>query len=79
MNFLTDSLLVQYDEKLKSILIVHPEKDEFERKLVQIREETYAKMNFQQLAEFLGARLLLLMPTMRAHFEEEIDRMKNKP
>jgi len=79
MKFLSDSFTVRYDDALKSIVIVHPDKDELQSPLVQIRQATYTNMSFKELAEFLGARLLLLMPTMRAHFKEEIDRMNEQP
>ena len=78
MNFLSDLLNVRYDDKLKSVVIEHPDKGEFPTPLVQVREETYAGMTFEKLAEFLGARLLLLMPAMRDHFKQDIERMKNK-
>lgn len=77
MNFLTDSLRIRYDEGLKSIVIEHSDSEQFPMSLVRIREETYAEMGFAELAEFLGSRLLLLMPSMRSHFDKDIERMKS--
>ena len=79
MNIFSDSLIVRYDQRLQSIVIEHPDKREFSSPLVQIREETFEQMTFAKCAEFIGARLLLLMPTMREHFKEEIEQMKNRP
>ncbi len=78
MNFLSDSLCVRYDAALKSIVVEHPDRAQFPQPLVQIREETYATMNLMELSEFIGLRLLLLMPTMRDHFKEEIERMASR-
>lgn len=78
MNVLTDSLVVRYDERLKSLVIEHRDKREFTTPLVQVREETFARMNFEECAQFVGARLLLLMPSMREHFKEEIRQMQER-
>ena len=78
MKFLTDSLCVRYDSELKSIVIEHSDHTLFPRPLVQIREETYSQMSFSKLADFVGSRVLLLMPTMRVHFNKDIERMTNQ-
>jgi hypothetical protein len=78
MNVLTDSLITRYDERLRSLVIEHPDKREFTTPLVQVREETFAQMNFDECAKFVGARLLLLMPSMREHFKEEIGQMQDR-
>lgn len=77
MNFLSDVLTARYDQELRSLVIEHPDKREFSAPLVQMREETYSAMSFDDFAKFLGSRLLLLMPTMREHFKDEIERMKS--
>jgi hypothetical protein len=75
MKFISDSLLIRYDDELKSIVIAHLDRTRFPHPFVQIREETYASMNLTELSEFVGSRILLLMPTMRDHFKDEIDRL----
>lgn len=77
MNFLSDSLRIRYDEELRSIVIEHLDTEQFPMSLVRIREETYSEMDFAELAEFLGSQLLLLMPSMRSHFDKDIERMKS--
>jgi hypothetical protein len=77
MKFLSNKLIVQYDTTNENLLISHPSQNEFPQPLVTIRPETYASMNFNQLSEFLGARLLLLMPEMRKHFKDHIERLSS--
>jgi hypothetical protein len=45
---------------------------------VRIRKETLEKMTFAEAAEFLGERLLLLIPRMRDQYAKEIERMGNQ-
>jgi hypothetical protein len=77
MNFLSDQLTTRFDPKTRSVVIEHPDKVAFPAPLVQIREETYGAMSFDECAKFLGARVVLLMPALREHFKAEIERMKN--
>jgi len=38
----------------------------------------YAAMSLMEISEFIGLRLLLLMPATRDHFKEEIEQMANR-
>lgn len=73
MNFFSDTLIVRFDNATKSLLISHPDTTKFPQPFVNIREETYSTMTFEEASEFLGSRLLLLMPEMREKFKAEID------
>lgn len=75
MNFLSDTLIVKYDRSTKSLLISHPDTKEFGQPLVNIREETYSAMTLEEVSEFIGARILLLIPEMRQQFKDEIERL----
>lgn len=75
MNFLSDMLIVQYDQSTKSLLIEHPDRKAFPAPLVSIREETYSSMTFDEASSFVGARILLLIPAMRQQFNEELERL----
>lgn len=77
MNFFSDKLIVNFDNETKSLLISHPDVQEFPYPLVTLREETYSSMSFDEFAAFLGARLLLLMPAMREQFETQIEKRAN--
>jgi hypothetical protein len=77
MSFLSNAWVVHYDEASKSLLISHPDTATFADPLVNIRAETYSAMSLEELSEFLGSRLLLLMPAMRARFEPEIEKLSN--
>ena len=78
MNFLSDHLIVRFDNTTCSVVIEHPNKTEYLAPLVQIRKDTYSDMSFDELSAFLGSRLLLLMPAMRAHFDTEIQKMSER-
>jgi hypothetical protein len=73
MNFLSNTLIVSFDENTQSLLISHPDTTNFPQPFVTIRQETYSAMKFDEASEFLGARLILLIPAIREHFKEEID------
>ena len=77
MKFLSNELLARFDEAEKSIFVEHPDRNSFPSPLVNIRYETYSSMNFEELCEFLGSRMVLLMPGLREHFKDEIERMAN--
>ena len=75
MNVFSDSLTVRFDPKTKSLFIAPDAEKKNGEPLVQVREETYSAMTFDEAAEFVGARILLLMPGMRKRFDAEIQRM----
>ncbi len=75
MEFLSSILVVQFDSVTKSLLIFHPDKSQFPEPLVTIREETYSRMSFEEATSFVGSRILLLIPAMREHFRDELNRM----
>jgi hypothetical protein len=75
MNFLSPILTIRFDATSKSILIYHPDKSQFPDPLVTIREETYSAMTFEEAAEFVGSRILLLIPGMREQFKDELARL----
>lgn len=75
MNFLSNALSIRYDESTKSLLIEHPNKKSFPDPLVTVREDTYSSMTLDQACEFIGSRIILLMPAMREQYKEEIDRL----
>jgi len=47
----------------------------FPSPLITVRPETIEMMEFDEVAHFLGTRLLLLMPGMREHFQEHLERL----
>jgi hypothetical protein len=72
MNILSDTFIVKFDDALQAILIVHPDGNEIPGPLVQIRSETLDAMNFTQASQFLGERLLLLIPQLRHRYAADI-------
>ena len=79
MDVLSDSLVVRFNVESRSVVIEHASNGAVPAPLVQIRLETYSAMDFDQMAAFLGSRLLLLMPSMRAVFADDIEKMKKRP
>ena len=75
MKFLTDNLIVEFDRDSESIYVKNSNVREFPDPLVNIRKETYSDMTFMETCEFLGSRILLLMPSMREQFKDEIARL----
>ena len=67
-DLLSDAFLVRWDEELRSVLVVHPDAQQFPEALVQIREATLDEMNFQAASQFIGERLVLLIPALRARY-----------
>ena len=72
MNILNDSFIVKYDEALQSILIVHPDETKVPSPVVQIRAETLAQMSFLEASQFLGERLMLLIPQLRERYAGDL-------
>ena len=76
MNVLNDKFIVQYDVKEQSLLIVHPDEKRVSNPLVSIRAETLSKMNFVKASQFLGERLILLIPQLRERYKDDIAKPK---
>lgn len=76
MNILNDTFIVRYDETLQSILIVHPDEKIGPGPLVRIRADTLDKMSFLEASQFLGERLLLLIPQMRERYAEDLAKLR---
>ena len=75
MNVLNDKFIVKYDEKLQSILIMHPDEKQVSNPLVTIRAETLEKMNFPEASQFLGERLMLLIPQLRERYKDDLAKL----
>jgi hypothetical protein len=74
-NVLSDTLNVRYDEALRSVLVIHPDEKVASTPLVRINSETLDMLNFSEAAQFLGERLLFLIPALRERYAEEISKL----
>jgi hypothetical protein len=74
-NILNDKFIVKYDEKLQSLLIIHPDEKKVSNPLVTIRAETLAKMSFLEASQFLGERLVLLIPQLRDRYKDDLAKL----
>lgn len=70
MNVFSDRFEVEFDEAHDAVLIRHPNRQEFPTPLIEIRRDTLAAMSLKESAEFLGERLILLMPSLRELFKD---------
>ena len=75
MNIFNDTFIVKYDKDLESILIIHPDENVISRPIVQIRAETLATMNFLEASQFLGERLMILIPQLRDRYSEDLAKL----
>jgi hypothetical protein len=79
MNILNDTFVVKYDEALHSILIIHPDEKKVPGPVVRIREETLEKMSFLEASQFLGERLMLLIPQLRQRYAADLAKLAKAP
>lgn len=77
INVFNDTFIVKYDDSLQSILIIHPDENVISRPIVQIRAETLAKMNFLEASQFLGERLMILIPQLRDRYSADLAKLAN--
>jgi hypothetical protein len=75
MTIFNDTFIVKYDEDLQCILIIHPDKNVMSRPIVQISAETLATMNFLEASQFLGERLLILIPQLRDRYSRDLAKL----
>jgi hypothetical protein len=77
MNILNDTFIVKYDETLDSILIIHPDEESVPSPIVRIRAETLDSMDFLEASQFLGERLMLLLPQLRRRYAADLAKLAN--
>lgn len=67
-DLLSNEFVVRWDTELASLLIAHPDAAKFPEALVQIRSQTLQGMSWQEASQFIGERLMLLMPELRERY-----------
>ncbi|NML26352.1 hypothetical protein [Zoogloea dura] len=76
-DLLSNEFVVCWDTELASLLIAHPDAAKFPEALVQIRSQTLQGMSWQEASQFIGERLMLLMPELRARYlDPSIDMLR---
>lgn len=68
MNVLSSTLTVYWDVERRSLLILHPDREQFEFPLVEIRDATLGDLNWPAACQFIGERLVLLIPELREKY-----------
>ena len=59
---------VRWNEQIASLVIVHPDSAKFPLPLVQIRASALEDMSWQEASQFIGERLVLLIPALRERY-----------
>ena len=70
MNVLTNELYVRYDETREKLLICHADQDQFPTPLVEIALATLENMTFSEASQFVGERIIFLVPHLREKFSK---------
>ncbi len=78
MNIFNDTFIVKFDEETQSLLIIHPDESVLSRPVVQVRAETFDKMSFLEASQFIGERLLILIPQLQSRYAEDLEKLRNE-
>ncbi len=78
MNIFSDTFIVRFDEETQSLLIIHPDESVMSRPVVQVRAETLDKMSFLEASQFIGERLLILIPQLQSRYAEDLESLRNE-
>jgi hypothetical protein len=78
MNIFNDTFIVKFDEETQSLLIIHPDESVMSRPVVQVRAETFDKMSFLEASQFIGERLLILIPQLQSRYAEDLEKLRNE-
>jgi hypothetical protein len=78
-ELLSNEFIVRWDEELNSLVIVHPDGERFPRPHVQIRSSTLADMTFEEASQFIGERLVLLIPALRERYVDSTTGFLREP
>jgi len=78
MNIFSDTFIVRFDEETQSLLIIHPDESVMSRPVMQVRAETLDKMSFLEASQFIGERLLILIPQLQSRYAEDLESLRNE-
>jgi len=67
-ELLSNEFTVRWNEQIESLVIVHPDSAKFPLPLVQIPASTLEHMSWQEASQFIGERLVQLMPALRERY-----------
>ena len=76
MNIFNDTFIVKFDEETQSLLIIHPDENVMSRPIVQLRPETLDQMSFIEASQFVGERLLILIPQLQSRYAEDLAKLR---
>lgn len=64
----SSSFLVRWDSDRQALSIIHPDQDRFPSPLIQIASSTLDDMDWKEASQFIGERLVLLIPELRNRY-----------
>jgi hypothetical protein len=67
----SSELNVKFDEEEDTLCINHPNTECFDFPLIEIKKATLNEMSFADASQFIGERLILLIPQLKALYEDE--------
>jgi hypothetical protein len=70
VNVHSNSFYVEFDVERDMLVVRHPDHQEFKTPFIEIRRETLNEMTFKQASEFIGERLILLIPSLKAIYQD---------
>jgi len=70
-NVLSNEFIVRWDKQNMALSIEKICEGNEVLQLIQIKDETFTKMSFEESSKFIGERLILLIPHLREKFKKE--------
>jgi hypothetical protein len=70
-GFLSSAFTVQWNQATDSLDIVHPDPAQIPRPLIAIPGATLRAMTLTEASEFVGSRLVLLIPELRQEWVDD--------
>jgi len=70
INVHSNAFYVEFDLQKDMLVVRHPNHQEFQTPFIEISRETLNEMTFKQASEFIGERLILLMPPLKAMYQD---------
>ena len=71
-SVLSNQLEVCWDEESNALLVNYAGENKLPEPLIRIRAETIQGMTLAEASDFIGSRILLMMPGLRSFFNDEI-------
>lgn len=68
MTVLSSTLMVRWDLDRQALSIIHPDKESFPFPLIELASSTLDDMDWKDASQFIGERIMLLIPELRDRY-----------